>query len=448
MFWINQVSSCFCQKHLKNTIYMDKTKNKCYILWLQWQTLAFNRLIINDHGCLTEEIEVEKLEKPNPANGRYNTNEETKRIVWIQSAGHCELCGNDLTHDYRVGKPMKWGEVAHVLPASPKGPRGRKEHDEAKAQALTNDSANLMLLCPSCHDKIDRDADGYPEEDLSGLHQAYLDRIRLAATTPNGGRAIPVIVLSQHFATTNDIHTRDLLVAMSSEGLTAIDHPIRITFPAPGPRGRDVFYWQNIKDSILHDLEQQLRRRGGIYSDTPAIAVVGVADIPALMLLGQAIGDRSKRLLFSFNREYQLRWPDQSADPPEYLFASPPDGDAPLALVLSISAQVPHRDVNDALPGARIAELTIPEPSYMMVQNRRVIHAFRNALQIRLSQLEAMTASTIHVFPAIPAALAIEFGALLTTQHQHQYLIFDRDKDSQNKFKPTLNLGLQAQEAQ
>ncbi len=84
----------------------------------------------------------------------------------------------------------------------------------------------------------------------------------------------------------------------------------------------------------------------------------------------------------------------------------------------------------------------------MMVQNRRVIHAFRNALQIRLSQLEAMTASTIHVFPAIPAALAIEFGALLTTQHQHQYLIFDRDKDSQNKFKPTLNLGLQAQEAQ
>ena len=78
---------------------------------------------------------MEKLEKPNPANGRYNTNEETKRIVWIQSAGHCELCGNDLTHDYRVGKPMKWGEVAHVLPASPKGPRGRKDHDEAKAQA-------------------------------------------------------------------------------------------------------------------------------------------------------------------------------------------------------------------------------------------------------------------------------------------------------------------------
>lgn len=343
---------------------------------------------------------------------------------------------------------MKWGEVAHILPASPKGPRAQTEHDEAKAQALTNDSANLMLLCPSCHDRIDRDADGYPKNDLSGLHQAYLERIRLAATTPDGGRAIPVIVQSQHFATINDIPVRDLLVAMSSEGLTAFDHEIKITFPQPGPRGRDGIYWQNIKDSIQHDLDQQLRRRGGTYGDAPALAVVGLADIPALILLGQAIGDRSKRLLFSFNREHQLRWPDPSAEPPEFLFTSPPDGDGPLALVLSISAQVPHRDVNVALPDSRIAELSIPEPSYMMVQNRRVIHAFRDSLQIRLSQLEAMTESTIHVFSAIPAALAIEFGALLTTTHQHPYLIFDRDKDNQNLFKPTLHLGPLAREAQ
>ena len=34
-----------------------------------------------------------KEEQPKPAKGRYNTNEETKRIVWIQAAGHCELCG-------------------------------------------------------------------------------------------------------------------------------------------------------------------------------------------------------------------------------------------------------------------------------------------------------------------------------------------------------------------
>jgi hypothetical protein len=303
-----------------------------------------------------------------------------------------------------------------------------------------------MLLCPSCHNKIDRDGEGYPERDLSGLHQAYKERVRLAATTPDGGRAIPVIVQSQHFPTKNEISNRDLLTAMSSEGLTALDHPIRITFPPPGPRGRDLIYWQQIKDSIQHDLEGQLRRRGGTFGDVPTLAVVGLADIPALMLLGQAIGDRSKRLLFSLNREHGLRWPNQSADPPEFRFTPATEGEGPLALVLSISAQIPRHDVADALHDVRIAELTIPEPSYMMVQNRRVIHAFRNALQIRLSQLEATTPGTIHVFPAIPAALAIEFGALLTTEHQHSYLVFDRDKTNAGRFQPVMHLGSQAQE--
>lgn len=385
-------------------------------------------------------------EKPNTANGRYNTSEATKQIIWVQSAGHCELCGTDLTYDYRAGRPMRWGEVAHILPASPKGPRGSEGHNETKAQALTNDSNNLMLLCPGCHDKIDRDADGYPERDLTGLHQAYLERIRLAATTPDAGRAIPVIVQSQHFSTTNDIAARDLLMAMSAEGLTAFDYEVKIVLPTPGPRGRDDTYWQNIKDIIQHDLEGQLRRRGGRYGDPPALAVVGIADIPALMLLGQSIGDRSNRLLFSFNRESRLSWPDQSAEPPAFQFTPPPDGEGPIALVLSISAQVPHRDVLTALPGARIAEFTIPAPSYMMVRNRRVIHAFRNELQIYLSQLEALTSDAIHVFPAIPAALAIEFGALLTTQHQHPYLVFDRDESDQ--FKSTLYIGPHGQETQ
>lgn len=380
------------------------------------------------------------------ATGRYDTDDVTKRVVWTQAAGHCELCGTDLMYDYRVGKPMKWGEVAHILPASPKGPRGQAGHDEAKAESLTNDPANLLLLCPGCHDKIDRDADGYPESDLSGLHQAYLERVRLAATTPDGGRAIPVIVQSQHFATTNDISIRDLLIAMSAEGLTAFDHPIKITFPAPSHRGRDAHYWQSIQDNVQHELGQQLARRGGAYGDAPALAVVGLADIPALIMLGQSLGDRSKRLLFSFSREHQLHWPNQSAEPPVFVFRPPADGAGPLALVLSISAQVPIRDVEQALPGARIAELSIQEPSYAMVQNRRVIHAFRDALQKYLSRLEAMKAEKIHVFAAIPAVLAIEFGALLTTQHQHPYLIFDRDKDNQNRFTPTLQLGHQAQE--
>lgn len=376
-----------------------------------------------------------------PSSGRFSTTEEVKRIVWTHAAGHCELCGTDLMHDHRVGQPMKWGEVAHIMPASPKGPRGKAQHDAEQAQALTNDPANLMLLCPGCHDKIDRDAEGYPEQDLSNLHEAHRDRIRLAASTPEGGRAIALIVLSQHFSTQNDIGVRAFLTAMSAEGLAAFGHPVKMVLDAPGPSGRDAAYWKLLEDKMRYELQYKLSQRGGSHGDAPALAVVGVADMPALVLLGQCIGDRSNRSLFSFNREHGLNWPDPGAQPPKFLYTAPPKGDGPLALVLSISAQIPDRDVLAALPGARIGTLTIPEPSYGMVKNRGVIHAFRDALQIQLSRLEAMTPGPIHVFPAVPAALMIEFGALLTTEHQHPYLIFDRDKNDQDRFKLALPLG-------
>lgn len=390
--------------------------------------------------ALTESQATDSPEK-STGQGRFSTNEEVKRIVWTHAAGHCELCGTDLTHDYRVGQPMKWGEVAHIMPASPKGPRGKAHHDAQQAQALTNDPANLMLLCPSCHDRIDRDAEGYPEQDLSNLHQAHRERIRLAASTPEGGRAIALIVQGQHFSTQNDIDVRAFLTAMSAEGLAAFGHPVKLILDAPGPTGRDAAYWKLQESKIRYELEHKLIKRGGSHGDAPALAVVGVADMPALVLLGQCIGDRSKRSLFSFNREHGLTWPDLTAETPTYLYSAPPEGDGPLALVLSISAKIPDRDVLAVLPEARIATLTIPEPSYAMVKNRRVIHAFRDALQIQLSRLEAMTDGPIYVFPAVPAALMIEFGALLTTEHQHPYLIFDRDKNDHDLFKPAMQLG-------
>lgn len=110
--------------------------------------------------------------KADDSSGRFNTSPEVRTLVWIRAAGHCELCGTDLTHDFRIGTTMKWGEVAHILPASPKGPRGNATHSVEEALARTNDSENLMLLCPGCHDRVDRDGDNYPEDDLSGLHSA------------------------------------------------------------------------------------------------------------------------------------------------------------------------------------------------------------------------------------------------------------------------------------
>jgi hypothetical protein len=44
------------------------------------------------------------------------------------------------------------------------------------------------------------------------------------------------------------------------------------------------------------------------------------------------------------------------------------------------------------------------------------------------------------LFAAIPAAIALEFGALLSTNHAHRYVIYDREGGS-NRFAKMMELG-------
>ena len=144
------------------------------------------------------------------AKGRYSTTQTVRLLVWIQAAGHCEQCGSDLTRDFRTARQVRWGKVAHLLPASPQGPRAPADYTAAEAQAHTDDPDNLMLLCPSCHDRIDVDADGYPLVDLSRTHQNHLAQVRMAAARGETRRALGLIVLGHHFQTENFISRRDL----------------------------------------------------------------------------------------------------------------------------------------------------------------------------------------------------------------------------------------------
>ena len=371
--------------------------------------------------------------------GRFSTPGPVRQLVWARAAGHCEQCGVDVTQDFRTGKTFRWAEVAHVLPASPQGPRGAPGHTDDAAKRLTADPDNLMLLCPSCHEKIDIDVDGYPLDDLSRQHRDHVERVRFAARRGETQRATGLIVLGGNFATENVIRARDLAEAMLSEGLWA-DGPIHVLkLRRPGDAGRDELYWRAVEQDIDEQLRDRLSKRTSADGDPLSLAVVGLADIPALIRVGRQLGDRSNRFLYSKDRSGGMRWTDPDAPSPEWSYMPPPSGDGPLALVLALSAELADEAILEALPGARIARFTVPVPEYSLVRNRNTIDSFRRAIQPQLSRLEASTSEPIHLFAAVPAAIAIEFGALLSTQHAHPYRIYDRGDG--NRFVPMMNIG-------
>lgn len=296
-----------------------------------------------------------------------------------------------------------------------------------------------MLLCPSCHTRTDKDPQGYPLSDLSKHHHDHIEQIRHAARRGETRRAMGLIILSQHFASENVIRREDLLEAMLSESLWAENDIQILQLRPPGDSGRDEFYWQSIERDVDQGLRHRLTRSTSAQGDPLNLAVVGLADIPSLIRVGRQLGDRSNRHLFSRDRSGTLRWTDPNAPAPQWTFSAAPSGGGPIALVLELSAHLRDEDILEALPDARIARFSTPTPEYGIVRNRAVIDGFRSALQPRLSQVEASTGAPIHLFAAIPAAIAIELGALLSTQHAHNYRIYDRGPT--NKFVATMELG-------
>lgn len=105
--------------------------------------------------------------------GRVSPSSSTKLRLFAESAGYCcnPLCRTPLfseDRDYHIA------EIAHIISAGAKGPRA----NEALSSLDLSQFDNLILLCPNCHTRIDKDEDFYPEEMLAGWKQDHGGRIR------------------------------------------------------------------------------------------------------------------------------------------------------------------------------------------------------------------------------------------------------------------------------
>ncbi|MEU0213232.1 hypothetical protein [Streptomyces canus] len=77
---------------------------------------------------------------------------------------------------------MDFAELAHIIPASPGGPRGIPL-SEVSAEARAHHS-NLILLCANCHTTIDKAPTSYPADMLCDWKQERVDEIHVAVSTP------------------------------------------------------------------------------------------------------------------------------------------------------------------------------------------------------------------------------------------------------------------------
>jgi hypothetical protein len=105
--------------------------------------------------------------------------DNTVKILWGRAAGACSCptCREDLTVLLQGGCSFTVGEMAHVIAKRPKGPRGVDGGG-------SDDYDNLILLCPTCHRKVDKAPEGeYSPEMLHRWKQDHERSIRSSGST-------------------------------------------------------------------------------------------------------------------------------------------------------------------------------------------------------------------------------------------------------------------------
>ena len=101
----------------------------------------------------------------------------TRLRLFADASGHCQKADClDVLFPAEMGGDKHIAEMAHVIPHGDAGPR----HEDRPVGGFDADTfENLILLCPTCHTKIDKNPEAYPRHLLLDWKERHLARLAL-----------------------------------------------------------------------------------------------------------------------------------------------------------------------------------------------------------------------------------------------------------------------------
>jgi hypothetical protein len=354
-------------------------------------------------------------------------------VAWslvARSAGRCEFrgCNEFLFTHPLTGDHGNFAENAHIVAFREGGPRGREGERPTNIDSIEN----LMLLCAPCHHLIDTKPSKFPRAELEAHKREHEARIkRVTALGP--AMQTTVLQLKARIGAS---------VVEVSQAETA--HALLPRYPAGDPKIIDLtglghekadgfydFAAGRIRDEVRH-----LYLTGGELEASKHLSVLALAPIPLLVVLGHSLSNKVQTDFFQCHRDRAERWTWHEDKPAaQYVSSHKRAGTAPdrVAVMLSLSGTV----APDMLPGMvddsfTVYEITLegatPHPGFL--QQREDLDAFRQVYRQFLAEVtrDHPGAEVLHMFPAIPAPVAVVCGFDLLPKAHPALVVYDNDK--------------------
>ena len=306
-----------------------------------------------------------------------------------------------------------------------------------------NHISNLILLCPQCHKLIDDYPDQYPVSVLRDFKRAHEDRIFMLTGT-NPGRDTVALRLTanigDHAVEINHAQMQEAAAPFYFDPREVVD----VNLTKIADKG-NVAYWNVATDEISRRVARLYDRS---QEDGPVthVSVFALAPIPLLIFLGNQLSNKVATAFFQRHRDTQS-WEWKEGPPTaEFSWARLRDGTDPksVAVVYSLSGRIHETDlpatIDDRFSVYELA-LSSDAPNPRFLNTEADLGAFRAA---HSDAIRALVAShegleRIHVFPAVPAPVAVSMGWELLPKPDPSLLVYDSDK-KQGGFHSTIEV--------
>lgn len=369
-----------------------------------------------------------------------NISDKNQLMLCIQAGGRCEFdgCNKYLFEHHLTHKRFNFSQMAHIVAFSKLGPRG----DVITRPDKINDLDNLMLLCHPCHKQIDDFPEDFSRETLEGYKKAHEDRISLLTSSAPDRQTTALVLRSRIGGKTVKISPAEIYEAVSPR-YPATRLPREINLSDFDDKGDD--FYTSAARKIGRDLESIL----GFVMDedkTNHISFFGLSSMALLACAGNVIGNKIPCDLYQKHKDTQdWKWKNEG-DFIDYKFHLLKAGSdlRKVILILSLSGRI-HPDTlpPEIAKDAYVYEITLEgvTPHDGFLRQKQDLTNFEVAYRRALREIGADHGKleTLHLFPAVPAPVAVACGRELMPKVDPTVVIYDDDKREGN-FKRILEV--------
>jgi hypothetical protein len=217
--------------------------------------------------------------------------------------------------------------------------------------------------------------------------------------------------------------------AMFPDWYPADTVPITLGMVNSSFRDKDSDFWRIESAQLRSMVTEQVRPRlanGRIQH----MSIFAFAPQPLLMLLGYLVSDIPTAEVYQLHREPpDWRWQEHPTGF-GYVVEDPAEIKGTPALVLALSATITDDRVTAVLgDDATIWRVTVAHPHNDFLRSCQQLRQFREAVRPLLDRIKARhgNKTVLHVFPAVPVAVAVDMGRIVMPKADLPLRIYDEN---------------------